>query len=60
MELAEPENSDGEEGGNGLGTEMRHVASSTKKKRIIWLASEGWDRNNEQVQMGEGEVMLRF
>ena len=20
-----------------------------KRKRIIWLASEGWDRNNEQV-----------
>jgi hypothetical protein len=28
---------------------MQLADAPNRKKRIIWLASEGWDRNNEQV-----------
>ncbi|KAL3078915.1 hypothetical protein niasHS_014697 [Heterodera schachtii] len=44
--------------------EMRKRKRTKMKKRIIWLASEGWDRNNEQYTMGsrklaaEGAIVL--
>lgn len=36
--------------------EMRKGKRTQMKKRIIWLASEGWDRNNEQVGGGSKQT----
>ncbi|CAB3410303.1 unnamed protein product [Caenorhabditis bovis] len=40
---------------------LRHTAETMKltkgtKKRIIWLASESWDRNNEKYMVGENKL----
>lgn len=32
--------------------------SKHKSKRIIWLASESWDRNNEQYTFGERKAAV--
>uniref|UniRef100_A0A183BM47 G_PROTEIN_RECEP_F3_4 domain-containing protein n=1 Tax=Globodera pallida TaxID=36090 RepID=A0A183BM47_GLOPA len=59
MRLAESEGVDG-----GQAEAMETARRSSTKKRIIWLASEGWDRNNEQYTLGsrklaaEGAIVL--
>jgi len=43
---------------------MQLTNNGAAKKRIIWLASEGWDRNNEHYTLGsrklaaEGAIVL--
>ncbi|CAD6188743.1 unnamed protein product [Caenorhabditis auriculariae] len=43
---------------------LRHTAekmhlSSGSKKRIIWLASESWDRNNDKYTAGENRLAVQ-